>query len=53
MPATGSKKLMPPSSKYIVRPMASYAMPEFLRVTVGTEAENARFLAALKQALAS
>jgi histidinol-phosphate aminotransferase len=31
----------------IVRPIASYGMPEYLRVTVGTEAENARFLAAL------
>lgn len=31
----------------IVRPIASYGMPQYLRVTVGTEAENARFLAAL------
>lgn len=31
----------------IVRPMGSYAMPEFLRVTVGTERENGRFLSAL------
>ncbi|MFA5937985.1 MAG: histidinol-phosphate transaminase [Sinimarinibacterium sp.] len=36
----------------IVRPMGSYGMPTFLRVTVGTEAENDRFLAALKEALA-
>lgn len=35
----------------IVRPMASYGLPNFLRVSVGTEAENARFLAALKQVL--
>ena len=35
----------------IVRPMKSYELPEFLRVTVGTEAENTRFLAALKAAL--
>lgn len=35
----------------IVRPMASYELPQFLRVTVGTEAENTRFLAALKQVL--
>jgi len=26
-------------------------MPEWLRVTIGTEAENARFLAALEKAL--
>lgn len=37
----------------IVRPMKSYAMPEFLRVTIGTEAENNRFLAALKDVLQS
>ena len=35
----------------IVRPMASYAMPNFLRVTLGTEAENNRFLAALREVL--
>lgn len=35
----------------IVRPIASYGMPEWLRVTVGTEPENARFLAALEKAL--
>lgn len=35
----------------IVRPMASYQMPNFLRVTVGTPAENDRFLAALGQVL--
>ncbi|HEY7743020.1 MAG TPA: histidinol-phosphate transaminase [Burkholderiales bacterium] len=34
----------------IVRPIASYGMPQHLRVTVGLEAENARFLAALAQA---
>ena len=31
----------------IVRPLASYDMPQFLRVTVGTQAENDRFLEAL------
>jgi histidinol-phosphate aminotransferase len=31
----------------IVRPIAGYGLPEHLRVTVGTGAENARFLAAL------
>ncbi|HVU82346.1 MAG TPA: histidinol-phosphate transaminase, partial [Rhodanobacteraceae bacterium] len=35
----------------IVRPMASYGMPAFLRVTVGTEPENTRFLAALRSVL--
>lgn len=36
----------------IVRPMASYDMPNFLRVTVGTVAQNTRFLAALREVLA-
>jgi len=36
----------------IVRPMKSYELPQFLRVTVGTAAENDRFLAALKEVLA-
>jgi histidinol-phosphate aminotransferase len=31
----------------IVRPMAAYAMPEWLRVTVGTRAQNERLLAEL------
>jgi histidinol-phosphate aminotransferase len=31
----------------IVRPMTPYAMPEWLRVTVGTEAQNQRLLAEL------
>jgi histidinol-phosphate aminotransferase len=35
----------------IVRPLASYGMPRHLRVTIGLESENARFLAALAQAL--
>jgi histidinol-phosphate aminotransferase len=35
----------------IVRPLASYDMPQFLRVTVGTPAENDRFLEALTVAL--
>lgn len=34
----------------IVRPIAGYGMPEWLRVTVGTEAENTRFLDALEAA---
>jgi histidinol-phosphate aminotransferase len=35
----------------IVRPIANYGMPEFVRVTIGTESENARFLSALGEAL--
>jgi histidinol-phosphate aminotransferase len=35
----------------IVRPLVGYAMPEWLRVTIGTAKENERFLAALEQAL--
>jgi histidinol-phosphate aminotransferase len=35
----------------IVRPVANYGMPEYLRVTVGTPAQNERFLAALETAL--
>ena len=36
----------------IVRPIASYGMPDHLRVTIGLESENARFLDCLEQALA-
>ena len=35
----------------IVRPVANYGLPSWLRVTIGTEAENARFLAALAHAI--
>lgn len=35
----------------IVRPIASYGMPAHLRVTIGLESENARFLAALEEVL--
>ncbi|PKO28407.1 MAG: histidinol-phosphate transaminase [Betaproteobacteria bacterium HGW-Betaproteobacteria-5] len=35
----------------IVRPIGGYGLPEWLRVTIGAEAENARFLAALEQAV--
>jgi histidinol-phosphate aminotransferase len=35
----------------IVRPVANYDLPSWLRVTVGLPAENARFLAALESAL--
>ena len=34
----------------IVRPIAGYGMPEWLRVTIGTEPENRRFLRALETA---
>lgn len=34
----------------IVRPIAGYGLPEWLRVSIGTEAENARFLQALETA---
>jgi histidinol-phosphate aminotransferase len=35
----------------ITRPIAGYGLPEHLRVTVGTKAENARFAAALTRVL--
>ncbi len=35
----------------IVRPVGNYAMPEYLRITVGMPEENERFLAALPKAL--
>ncbi len=35
----------------IVRPIGGYGLPEWLRVTIGTEPENARFLEALEKAL--
>jgi histidinol-phosphate aminotransferase len=37
----------------IVRPVANYALPEWLRVTVGLPEENAKFLRALPEALAA
>jgi histidinol-phosphate aminotransferase len=37
----------------IVRPVTGYGLPEHLRVTVGTAAQNERFLAALERALAA
>ena len=37
----------------IVRPVAGYGMPAFLRVSTGLEAENARFLDALKASLSA
>jgi histidinol-phosphate aminotransferase len=35
----------------IVRPIGGYGLPEWLRVTIGTEAENARFLVALEKSV--
>ena len=35
----------------IVRPLAGYGMPEWLRVTIGTEAENLRFIEALEKSV--
>ena len=35
----------------IVRPIAGYGMPEWLRVTIGTEIENLRFLDALDRSV--
>jgi histidinol-phosphate aminotransferase len=35
----------------IVRPMAGYQLPEWIRITIGTPAENARCLAALQKVL--
>jgi histidinol-phosphate aminotransferase len=35
----------------IVRPVASYDMPEYLRVSIGLESENEKFLTALEQVL--
>lgn len=36
----------------IVRPVAGYGMPTFLRISIGTEAENARFIEVLRKVLA-
>ena len=36
----------------IVRPIGGYGMPEWLRVSIGLPEENARFITALRQALA-
>lgn len=38
-------------SGVIVRPVGNYGLPEFLRVSVGLPAQNARFLEALKASL--
>ncbi len=38
--------------RVITRPVDAYQLPDYLRVTVGTPAENAKFIAALEDALA-
>ena len=35
----------------IVRPIANYGMPTWVRVSIGLESENARFLEALQTVL--
>jgi len=35
----------------IVRPVAAYEMPQYLRISIGLESENARFLRALEESL--
>jgi histidinol-phosphate aminotransferase len=35
----------------IIRPIANYDMPDWLRVSIGLESENAKFLQALKHAI--
>lgn len=35
----------------IVRPMSGYGLPQFIRISIGTSAENARCLAALRELL--
>ncbi|MBI4741657.1 MAG: histidinol-phosphate transaminase [Betaproteobacteria bacterium] len=47
--ATLNRKLL--GQGVIVRPIGGYGMPEWLRVTIGTEAENGRFLDALEKSL--
>jgi histidinol-phosphate aminotransferase len=37
----------------IVRPIANYGMPDYLRVSIGLFSENARFLEVLEQILKS
>jgi histidinol-phosphate aminotransferase len=37
-------------SGVIVRPIANYAMPDYLRVSIGLEAQNEKFLSAMQQA---
>jgi histidinol-phosphate aminotransferase len=47
--ATVNQKLL--QQGIIVRPIGGYGLPEWLRVTIGAEPDNARFLEALEKAL--
>jgi histidinol-phosphate aminotransferase len=47
--ATVNEKLL--KQGVIVRPIAGYGMPEWLRVTIGVEQENLRFISALEKAV--
>jgi histidinol-phosphate aminotransferase len=47
--ATVNQKLL--KQGVIVRPIGGYGLPEWLRVTIGTEADNTHFLNALEKAL--
>ncbi len=47
--AAANQKLL--QQGVIVRPIGGYGLPEWLRVTIGSEPENARFLDALEKAL--
>ena len=40
-------------SGVIVRPVANYDMPDYLRITIGLEQENEKFIDSLKQVLSS
>ena len=37
----------------IVRPMAGYQLPEWIRISIGTPAENARCIASLKEVISN
>ena len=39
------------ASSVIVRPVKSYGLPDWVRITVGTQAQNVRVLAELKHVL--
>jgi histidinol-phosphate aminotransferase len=40
------------NEKIIVRPVANYGLPEWVRITVGTMEQNEKCIAALKKVLA-
>jgi histidinol-phosphate aminotransferase len=52
-PGVDTKELFQELQKkgIIIRPLAGYGIPEFARVTIGTPAQNKRFIAALKEVL--